>query len=592
MADKPDNRNANWREKYLHSLDKQEQQEKKSHSQQELLRRALVRVSVSADGQDDTLDAMLGQLREHIRNARDIKNVLTQLDEAIVSFEQHRINNAQKVRQSISDTLKPLQELELSRPIKKEITQYLAQLPQSCKKVRLYPELLQQLARIQQQALKEVERPKVSFWQKIMGSGPTNKSATEKPPNELARVVMVDRDSERSGEASRSINLVENSGGIKNYASIDAELTALNASPQNSEPQKVRHPVTDLPLDFANKVTHILNQFLMRLESETAIATKAKSIRVDVNDNITADNLLVMLENVRDLAMQAYLLTNHDFAAYLKNVNRELADIYSLVGGAVESEAVLKAASHKMQSGMMQGMKALEQAVETATDLEQLKKQLNSHIGKIRHVFDGYQQTEQQQQQLAGQLDELYKKIKLMETDAEKNRGILEKQRHKALHDPLTGLPNRESYNERSAHEFQRWQRYGRALTIAVFDIDHFKKINDNYGHQAGDRVLKVIGSSIAKSLREVDFFCRFGGEEFVALLPETGIDEAMVALDKIRAAIAHASFNYKNQSISITLSVGATEFKAGDDVEAAFVRADEAMYSAKSGGRNCSRSA
>jgi diguanylate cyclase len=179
-----------------------------------------------------------------------------------------------------------------------------------------------------------------------------------------------------------------------------------------------------------------------------------------------------------------------------------------------------------------------------------------------------------------------------MEDEAAKNRTVLEKQRYKALHDPLTELPNREYYNERASYEYQRWQRYGRPLTLAVFDIDHFKKINDGHGHQAGDRVLKVIGRSVAKRLREVDFFCRFGGEEFVALMPETSLADAMPVLDTIRAAIANAAFNYKEQPISITLSIGVTEFKTGDDVESAFVRADEALYAAKSGGRNCVKSA
>ncbi len=91
--------------------------------------------------------------------------------------------------------------------------------------------------------------------------------------------------------------------------------------------------------------------------------------------------------------------------------------------------------------------------------------------------------------------------------------------------------------------------------------------------------------------MREVDFFCRFGGEEFVAIMPETSLADALPVLDTIRAAIANASFNYKEQPISITLSVGVTEFKTGDDLEVAFARADEALYAAKSGGRNCIKS-
>jgi diguanylate cyclase len=236
-------------------------------------------------------------------------------------------------------------------------------------------------------------------------------------------------------------------------------------------------------------------------------------------------------------------------------------------------------------------MESLEANAESATDLTQLKNSVQSQIGNIRQALDHYQQSEQEQSQLATQLEALASKIKVMEDEAAKNRTVLEKQRHKALHDPLTELPNREYYNERAHYEYQRWQRYSRPLTLAVFDIDHFKKINDGHGHQAGDRVLKVIGRSVAKRLREVDFFCRFGGEEFVALMPETSLADAMPVLDTIRAAIANAAFNYKEQPIAITLSIGVTEFKTDDDLETAFARADEALYAAKSGGRNCIKS-
>src|SRR5690606_16056121 len=117
--------------------------------------------------------------------------------------------------------------------------------------------------------------------------------------------------------------------------------------------------------------------------------------------------------------------------------------------------------------------------------------------------------------------------------------------------------------------------------------IDYFKNINDSYGHQAGDRVIKVIGRSIANRLREVDFFCRYGGEEFVAVLPETDSHTALGVLDKVREAIAETAFNYKDQPMIITLSVGITEFKTGDTLDTAFDRADQALYTAKSSGRN-----
>jgi len=591
MAERSDDKSANWREKYLDALDQQEQIEKSLAAQQELLRRALVRVSVVADGQDDALDGILGQLRERMRGSitGDISNLLARLDEVAINFEQHRDQNALDVRNSLAETVKPLQALDLTRGVKKEISQYLAQLPERSKKVRLYPALLQQLASIQQQALKEIEQPKTSFIQKILGAQSAAKPNEKTVSNGDANDGVVD---EHPSVSIREKSAVEAAPvAAINYAEINAELSySAQSAPASQTIAQSQHQA-ELPQGFVEQITQVINQFLVGLEKEAPMVKKVQAIRERLNAATTSDGFIKTLEELRDLMMQSYLAANQAFATYLKNVNQELADIYRLVGGAVESESSRRNASENLQTSVRKEMQSLESSAESATDLNQLKNLVQSQIGNIRQALDHYQQSEHEQDQLTSQLEALSKKIKVMEDEAEKNRTVLEKQRHKALHDPLTELPNREFYNERANYEYQRWQRYNRPLTLAVFDIDHFKKINDNHGHQAGDRVLKVIGRSIAKRLREVDFFCRFGGEEFVAIMPETSLADAMPVLDIIRAAIANASFNYKEQPISITLSVGVTEFKNGDDLDSAFARADGALYAAKSGGRNCIKS-
>jgi diguanylate cyclase len=623
MADRSDDKSADWREKYLDALDQHEQMEKSLAAQQELLRRALVRVSVAADGQDDALDGILSQLRERMRGtiAGDISSLLARLDEVALNFEQHREQNAQDVRQSLTETIKPLQALDLTRGVKKEISQYLSQLPERSKKVRLYPALLQQLATIQQQALKEIEQPKTGFLQKLLGSNNTVKTDDKNTTEQAAdardateniatgsapvsaspkeKVVVKEKIIEKESNAVKESNTVKESSVANtdesspaNYAEINAELNSQSIAGAATQASAVPPIQGALPQKFVEQITQVINQFLIGLEKEAPMVKKVEVIRTRLNVATTADAFIKTLEDLRDLVMQAYLSANQAFATYLKNVNQELADIYSLVGGAVESESTRRAATHDLQSSVRKGMESLEANAESATDLAQLKNLVQSQIGNIRQALDHYQQSEQEQSQLATQLETLASKIKVMEDDAAKNRTVLEKQRYKALHDPLTELPNREYYNERANYEYQRWQRYSRPLTLAVFDIDHFKKINDGHGHQAGDRVLKVIGRSVAKRLREVDFFCRFGGEEFVALMPETSLADAMPVLDTIRAAIANAAFNYKDQPISITLSIGVTEFKTGDDIEVAFARADEALYAAKSNGRNCIKSA
>ncbi|MGV8834904.1 GGDEF domain-containing protein [Cellvibrio sp.] len=543
----------NWREKYLNALDEQEQLEKQFASQQELLRSALVRVSIAADGQDETLDQIMAKLREQLRSkmsATEFNSILAQLETAALAFGQHREQGAQDIRQALMDAAKPLQNFKLSRGVKKELSDYLAQLPQRSKKVRLYPALLQQLAKIQQQALGEIEQPKTGLFDKILGS--------------------------------KSNPKIDDVGGEQDEYAI-ADLPPMIDSPSASVEPIVSH----LTEEYAAQIIRVLNQFFTSLENETAIKNKVEMMRRKLEQGVSADSLIPLLDSVRDLVMEAYLAANQAFATYLKNVNQELAEIYMLLGGAVKNTQDERAASRKLQADVMREMNDLESTAASATDINQLKDTVKSQLGNIRQEIDHYQHTDQAQQFLAEQLQTLGAKIKTMEVEAEKNRTTLEAHRQKALHDPLTELPNREAYNERASAEVQRWQRYGRPLTIAIFDIDHFKRINDTYGHQAGDRVIKVIGRSIAKRLREVDFFCRYGGEEFVALMPETDSATALSVLEKVRDAIANAAFNYKDQPMSITLSVGLTEFKTNDSLESAFERADQALYTAKSNGRN-----
>ncbi len=543
----------NWRDKYLNALDEQEQLEKQFASQQELLRSALVRVSIAADGQDETLDQIMAKLREQLRgkmSATEFTGTLAQLESAALAFEQHREQATQEIRQALADTTKGLLNFKLSRGVKKELNEYLKQLPQRSKKVRLYPALLQQLAIIQQQALGEIEQPKTGLLNKILG---TKASAAAD-------------DLSGSGEEERNVSLAP----------------MLDSRPA---PQLVQHH--QLTEEHSAQIMRVLNQFFTSLENESAIQTKVELMRRKLEQGVSLETLVPLLDSVRDLVMEAYLAANQAFATYLKNVNLELAEIYMLLGGAVKNTQDERAASRKLQDDVMREMNDLEATAASATDINQLKDTVKSQLGNIRQVIDHYQQTDRAQQELAEQLQTLGAKIKTMEVEAEKNRTILETHRQKALHDPLTELPNREAYNERASAEVQRWQRYGRPLTIAIFDIDHFKRINDTYGHQAGDRVIKVIGRSIAKRLREVDFFCRYGGEEFVALMPETDGATALAVLEAVRDAIANAAFNYKDQPMSITMSVGLSEFKTNDTLESAFERADQALYGAKSAGRN-----
>lgn len=150
--------------------------------------------------------------------------------------------------------------------------------------------------------------------------------------------------------------------------------------------------------------------------------------------------------------------------------------------------------------------------------------------------------------------------------------------------DMLTGANTRRKFFQLLDLEIERHTRYSRVLSAIIFDTDHFKRINDTYGHLVGDEVLMELGRLLATNIRKADHFCRLGGEEFVVLLPETGLDEAVASAEKLRHLIEQACMPTIG---NITCSFGVSQFKSGESGSAFLRRLDETMYRAKQAGRN-----
>ncbi len=155
--------------------------------------------------------------------------------------------------------------------------------------------------------------------------------------------------------------------------------------------------------------------------------------------------------------------------------------------------------------------------------------------------------------------------------------------------DPLTGIPNRRVFDQRISEELDRARRYDQVVTIALIDIDDFKRINDSCGHQVGDRVLKQMAALLRRELRTMDFVARIGGEEFVIVLPETGGTGARLFADRVLRRIANHRFSDGTDEVSVTASAGLATFPddRAADAEALLKLADENLYRAKHAGRN-----
>ena len=157
-----------------------------------------------------------------------------------------------------------------------------------------------------------------------------------------------------------------------------------------------------------------------------------------------------------------------------------------------------------------------------------------------------------------------------------------------ASSDALTGIPNRRHLYDLAEQEIRRCQRYNRPLSALVLDIDHFKRVNDSYGHAAGDQAIRAVAQACAASLRAADILGRVGGEEFAVFMPETSGAMALHVAERICARIAELNLEHESQRFGVTASIGVSEFWPGrDSLEAVLMRADRALYRAKLDGRD-----
>jgi diguanylate cyclase (GGDEF)-like protein/PAS domain S-box-containing protein len=172
--------------------------------------------------------------------------------------------------------------------------------------------------------------------------------------------------------------------------------------------------------------------------------------------------------------------------------------------------------------------------------------------------------------------------------DISENKKTEEELLRLAATDPLTGAFNRREFTALADREALRAQRYHHPLSILMLDLDHFKRLNDTYGHAAGDKALQRFTTLCCNALRNVDIFGRWGGEEFVALLPETTADGAAIIAERLRKMVADTVVSFNDHKITFTVSIGIAQYRDGEvSVDAPLSRADTAVYDAKKAGRN-----
>ncbi len=612
-----------WKAKYLKSLEQQEHQEKLWNERLDLLRRGLVRSSLAAEGSDKAVDQCMQELRELIRGEQmdsGLSALIPRLEKAVLDSEQRRQQRIEQNIAGITDLTQQLLALDPPREVRKALKQFAKRIDERASQSREMPALLAELSSLQGKTLTvlgsaPVERP--GLLQRLFGGGRDDsvpEAPAAQPQAQAPAPIMPDDEDDEpapagvaaaqplpasaapTAEVAAPAAVAEPAPAARPLAPLPAAVASLDSLPLDARILTGEgDPSFALPESpepgysaIAPHVAQSLLGLLDELELPAHHQPQGEALRERVRGGLNWYELVPVLDDLAVLVLAVSDSGQREFAVYLKQLNERLAAFIDTLGQAHEgySESVESARSFNRE--LREQVSGLQASVQEAADLASLKQALEQRLdGLLSTVIEHQRQREGREEEVARRLQALAQKVSEMEDEAQGFREHIEEQRQKALTDPLTGLANRAGWSERLELEVARWKRYGGDLLLAVLDIDHFKRINDGYGHLAGDKVLKIIAGELSKRLRKTDFLARFGGEEFVLLVPGTPLEGGQQLLETLRAGVESCPFHFRGEPVTITLSSGLTAFASGDSGEAAFARADQALYKAKREGRN-----
>lgn len=272
----------------------------------------------------------------------------------------------------------------------------------------------------------------------------------------------------------------------------------------------------------------------------------------------------------------------------LAAVSLRLGDMTRYLAVELERTGVGDREGRALDASVREEMRALGETTLAAADLGSLQAEVTARLSLIDRHFREYR--EREDARLAAYRDRAERmrdRVEELENQATSLQDSLRREHELALTDGLTSLPNRLAYERRVAEVEREIRERGAAACLGAFDIDHFKGINDTYGHGAGDAVLRIVGQTLARELEGRAFVARYGGEEFVVVFAGMGTDEAWELSLALCATVEKLAFHASSKPVTVTMSGGITRFGIDDTPAAAFDRADRALYAAKRAGRN-----
>lgn len=619
-----------WKNRYYEALGEIEERETAWREAERLLRHLVSRLTLAADSRNEQLTRNLTDLRNAIRDGRDVlrlRELIEQISSQVGELDEIRSHS---------------QQMDHPALILNELLDQLALPDSNSREIRQLKKFISQLK--QGEDATPAYKQFVSLVKASQASGESEVSTTSRKQKLLDRIL---KRQEQTTEKDKI-----NSEPEKIPEAVTEEIDAIQAIPQKLMAPAVGDLLLQLSLRMPETVRRRINFQALKKHTNRARTRRDLIAIVDViaqqvdaahrdeqpasymldDESIgslaqAVHQIITQMNPPEDLRQriseleQYYNESNNDVDGLIHCLNT-LADVVAeicsrLANQRDELETFFVQLSMRLQDldlglqktgnlysdsqqdnlhmdrAVHEEIRGIQESMQAASEIAQLKLDIQARLDAIdQHLLHFHDAEKARYEEAQDTIRELGEKVLELENDGTQLRNRLEETRKQAMRDVLTGIPNRQAYEERLETEVARCKRYDIPLVMVVWDVDRFKNVNDNYGHAGGDRVLKVVAEMLSKHVRETDFVARYGGEEFVTLMPQTSIEDALQVSEKLRQAIEETPFHFHDIRVTVTVSAGIAQYHQDEQALSLFERADAALYSAKEAGRNQVKSA
>ncbi|MCG9696068.1 diguanylate cyclase [Shewanella sp. Isolate11] len=326
-----------------------------------------------------------------------------------------------------------------------------------------------------------------------------------------------------------------------------------------------------------------LAQMINDIEFRKDQSEQILAIKEYLANGIEVDGLLDAYQNILSLLLSNIALEKSASQEFLYALNDALSAVREVVGDSYNANQRSFQLKKQLNSEINSSVDNVGVAISDIDDITLLKSKVTEQLASIRTALGRKEALEQREQAMLRQaMDTMRSELNQLSDEANTYKERLFEQQKINMLDSLTQLPNRAALEDRMEREYRNYLRTKSTLWIAVADIDHFKSINDSFGHSTGDKTLQVISMALKNSLRESEFVARYGGEEFVLLIPDVTANDIEHLLNRLREKVKNIPFKFKDQRITVTVSIGAAQIIGNEQISETFERADAALYRAK----------